>query len=117
MGMIRNVSVEVFADVRAVVGEGPHWDERAQALWFVDLLGGVVFRYDHRGQRLGSFSVGQEVGSVVPRRDDGLVLAVRDGVATVSDTGEGFTLEVPIERENTNNRMNDAKCDPGGRLF
>jgi len=112
-----SVSVDVFADLRADVGEAPHWDERTKSLLFVDLTGGVVFRYDQSGMALGSFSVGQEVGAVVPRRDGGLVLAVRDGIAVASDTGEGFEITAPVEREISGNRMNDAKCDPAGRLF
>jgi sugar lactone lactonase YvrE len=111
------VSVEVFADLRADVGEAPHWDDRTNSLLFVDLTGGAVFRYDQSGVKLGSFSVGQEVGAVVPRRDGGLVLAVRDGIAVASDAGEGFELMAPVEREVPGNRMNDAKCDVAGRLF
>jgi sugar lactone lactonase YvrE len=112
-----SVRVEVFADLRADVGEAPHWDERTKTLLFVDLTAGVVFRYDRSGVKLGSFSVGQEVGAVVPRRGGGLVLAVRDGIAAVSDTGEDFELTAPVERDIQGNRMNDAKCDPAGRLF
>ena len=111
------VSVEVFADLRADVGEAPHWDEQAGSLLFVDLTGGTVFRYDRSGTQVGSFSVGQEVGAVVPRCSGGLVLAVRDGIAVTSDAGEGFALTAPVERGISGNRMNDAKCDPAGRLF
>jgi sugar lactone lactonase YvrE len=112
-----SVSVEVFADLRADVGEAPHWDERAKSLLSVDLTGGAVFRCDQSGAKIGSFSVGQEVGAVVPRRGGGLALAVRDGIAVVSDTGEGFALTAPVERDISGNRMNDAKCDPAGRLL
>jgi sugar lactone lactonase YvrE len=77
----------------------------------------MVFGYDRSGVKLGSFPVGQEVGAVVPRRGGGLVLAVRDGIATASDTGEGFELTASVERDIPGNRMNDAKCDPAGRLF
>jgi sugar lactone lactonase YvrE len=111
------VRVEVFADLRADVGEAPHWDERTKTLLFVDLTAGTVFRYDQSGVQLGSFSVGQEVGAVVPRRGGGLVLAVRDGIAAVSDSGADFELTAPVERDIHGNRMNDAKCDPAGRLF
>src|SRR6516165_9637667 len=109
--------VQVFADLHADVGEAPHWDERTGSLLFVDLTGRVVFRYDRSGVKIGSFSVGQEVGAVVPRCGGGLALAVRDGIAVASDTGEGFELTVPVERDIPGNRMNDAKCDPAGRLF
>jgi sugar lactone lactonase YvrE len=112
-----SASVEVFADLHADVGEAPHWDDRTETLLFVDLTGGAVFRYDQSGAQLGSFSVGQEVGAVVPRRGGGLVLAVRDGIGVASDTGEGFEVTVPVERDIPGNRMNDAKCDPAGRLL
>ena len=114
MARSASVRVEVFADLHADVGEAPHWDERTRTLLFVDLTAGVVFRYDRSGVKLGSFPVGQEVGAVVPRRGGGLVLAVRDGIATASDTGEGFELTAPVERDIPGNRMNDAKCDPAG---
>ena len=70
-----------------------------------------------RPGELTSFSVGQEVGAVVPRRGGGLVLAVRNGIAVASDTGEDFGLAAPVERDIRGNRMNDAKCDPAGRLL
>lgn len=117
MARSANVRVEVFADLHADVGEAPHWDEQTSTLLFVDLTAGAVFRYDQSGVKLGSFCVGQEVGAVVPRRSGGLVLAVRDGIAAASDTGEGFELTAPVERDIPGNRMNDAKCDPAGRLF
>ena len=117
MGRSASAGVEVFADLRADVGEAPHWDERSRTLLFVDLTGGTVFRYDQSGVRLGSFSVGQEVGAVVPRRDGGLVLAVRDGIAVTTESGEGLQLTAPVERDIPGNRMNDAKCDPAGRLL
>jgi sugar lactone lactonase YvrE len=113
----RRVDVDVAVDVRAEVGEGPHWDSLSRSLWFVDLTAGTVFRYDRASGSVTTFAVGQEVGAVLPRRTGGLVLAVRDGIAVASDTGAGFELKVPVEYDNDGNRMNDAKCDPLGRLF
>jgi sugar lactone lactonase YvrE len=109
--------VQVAVDVRAEVGEGPHWDAATLSLWFVDLTQGDVYRHDSATGTLSTFSVGQEVGAVLPSRAGGLVLAVRDGIAVASDDGEGLRLTLPVESENLGNRMNDAKCDPAGRLF
>ena len=44
MGRSANVSVEVFADLQAEVGEAPHWDDQTKTLLFVDLTGGAVYR-------------------------------------------------------------------------
>ena len=117
MGRSASAGVEVFADLRADVGEAPHWDGRTRTLLFVDLTGGMVFRYGQSGVRLGSFSVGQEVGAVIPRRGGGLVLAVRDGIAVATESGQDLEVAAPVERDILGNRMNDAKCDPAGRLL
>ena len=98
--------------------EGPHWD--------ADVTVAVVRRPD-RGHRV----------QIRPRRPDAsrrsrsarrsvpYCLAVPVGSCSpfvtgsrvASESGEGFELKVPVELENNGNRMNDAKCDPVGRLF
>src|SRR4051794_17589097 len=110
-----DVRVDVAVTVDAEVGEGPHWDATSETLWFVDITRGSVFR--HRDGNLTRFAVGQEVGAAIPRQGGGLVLAVRDGIATASDNGDDLRVVVPIEGDRLGNRMNDAKCDPAGRLF
>ncbi len=112
-----NHRVEVAVDIRAEVGEGPHWDERTDSLWSVDLTAGTVIRFERGTGAVTEFSVGQEVGAVIPRVPGGLVLAVRDGIAVASEGGDGFEIVVPVERDIEANRMNDAKCDAAGRLF
>src|SRR4051794_18876632 len=113
-----SIPVDVFTDsLRAEVGEGPHWDEPSQTLWQVDLTAGTVLCHDDQGCTLVAFSVGQEVGAVIPRTRGGVVLAVRDGIAVASNSGDAFETVIPIERDVAGNRMNDAKCDPAGRLF
>ena len=67
VAQLANTPVDVAVDVRAEVGEGPHWDERTNSLWFVDLTAGTVFRYDRGSGSASTFSVGQEVGAVIPR--------------------------------------------------
>ena len=111
------IPVEVAVDIRAEVGEGPHWDAGSMSLWFVDLTAGKVCRWDSLAATVSTFDVGQEVGAVVPRSGGGLVLAVRDGVGAASEAGDEFELRSPVDIDNAATRMNDAKCDPAGRLF
>lgn len=109
--------VEVVLDARAAVGEGPVWvDERAELLW-VDIPRGLVHRYDPKTGSHETLAVGQPVGAVARRVDGGLVLAVRDGFALLDPGEHEVRLISSVERENEENRMNDGRCDSGGRFW
>ena len=110
------IEVEVAADIHADVGEGPYWDEGSQTLLFVDIPPGRVHRLDPADGGVTTIEVGQAVGAVIPRASGGLVVAARDGIAELGSAGELSWL-APIEADRSTNRMNDAKCDPAGRLW
>jgi sugar lactone lactonase YvrE len=112
-----SASVEVFADLHADVGEAPHWDEKSKTLLFVDLTAGAVFRYDELGVKVGSFSVGQEVGAAVPGTVAGSFLRSATALSWPQILGMASSLPRRSSAIPPGNRMNDAKCDPAGRLL
>lgn len=103
--------------VGARLGEGPGWDAEHGRLLWVDILGEQVHAYvpgdPPSTQR---WSVGSHVGAVVPARGGELLLAVRDGLAALMAGGE-VRLVRPVEADRPEHRMNDARCDPQGRLW
>ncbi len=96
--------------------EGPVWDDARDILHFVDIPSGAIFSWSRRTRELDSVTVGQAVGAVVLRANGGMVAAVRDGIAAVDPSG-ALTWIAPIEKDVPDNLMNDAKCDPLGRLW
>lgn len=41
-----SIVVEKIAEIPSmIVGEGPHWDAKSQALYFVDIMGKSVHKY------------------------------------------------------------------------
>ena len=52
--MITHVECVCAAD--AQLGEGPVWSAHEQAVWFVDVKGRRIHRYDERTRALGSWS-------------------------------------------------------------
>ena len=43
----------------AILGEGPHWDHKAQALYYVDVPASTVNKYDPASKKLTSVKIGK----------------------------------------------------------
>jgi sugar lactone lactonase YvrE len=106
---------ELVLDARAALGEGPVWDARAGELLWVDIMAGLVHRFDPATGADRTLDVGQPVGAVVPRTAGGYLLAVRDGFA-VADEG-GVRLVAQLDHDRHSLRMNDGACDSNGRFW
>jgi sugar lactone lactonase YvrE len=107
--------MECIADVKAVLGEGPVWVAREQALYWVDIPQKRVFRWSEaEGVRVSD--VPAHVCSIVPRESGGFIGAGYDGFLEIGDGLELRQLEDP-EPELESNRFNDGKVDRRGRFW
>jgi sugar lactone lactonase YvrE len=109
-------AVELVLDARARIGEGPWWDARSAVLVWVDIERGELHLFDPRAGRDTCFTVGGKLGAAVPRAGGGYVLALDDGFYTYTPGGRK-ELVAPIEAGNPRTRLNDARCDPSGRIW
>ena len=115
---VEELSVELLLDAHALVGEGPVWDDASGTLVWVDIMSNAVHRYDPATGRDVSIDVGQPVGAAVLRRGGpGLALALRDGFGMLDEGSGQVQLVAAVEADVPTNRMNDGKCDPGGRFW
>ena len=97
--------------------EGPVWVERDWALWFVDIKGHKVHRYDPASGDRRSWDAPDQVGFVAPIARGGFVAGLKTGLAWF-DPGDGsFTPMIDPEPALPGNRLNDATVDPSGRLW
>ena len=109
--------IRCVANPRALVGEGPVWDDRRQVLWWIDVKNPRLFRYDPASGENREFSMPERIGCVALRANGGLIGAFMTGFKWIDpDTGE-VTPIVDPEPERPGNRFNDGKCDRRGRLF
>ena len=109
--------IKVCVDARALVGEGPIWDEEDQVLYWVDILSSKLYSYDPVKGKNKTYDVGQHIGTVVLRKSGGVMLAVKDGFASFDlKTGDLKIINDP-ESHLPGNRFNDGKCDPAGRFW
>ena len=103
--------------VGAELGEGPVWDVARQCLWFVDIEGKRLHRYDPATGGRASIAVPMRVTAVAPARGDRLIAATEHGFAWIDPaTGAVDPIHNP-EAHLPENRFNDGKLDPAGRFW
>ena len=93
------------------------WHPGENALFWVDIKGRAVheFRPDDGTRR--SYSVGEEIGCLVPRARGGWIAALRSGFAHLDLDGGSSTPVADPEADRPGNRFNDGKCDRRGRFW
>lgn len=112
-----DIAVERVGDVRALLGEGPVWDERESVLWWLDIPGETLHRYDPATENDETHDLGRQVGALVPRASGGLVLATPEGFVAFDWATKSESLIAPVEQDDATTRMNDGKCDRRGRFW
>lgn len=106
---------EVATRAAALLGETPVWDPVEEVVYWVDILGKSVHRYDPAEGSDSSFATPSPVGCV-GLSVDGLVLALEEGFATCKR--DGSELEVwPTLTGGAHTRFNDGRVDAQGRFY
>jgi sugar lactone lactonase YvrE len=110
------ISVEVALAAGDQLGEGPFWDKRTGELLRVDIARGRVHGWSPSTGASWTRQYEGEVSAVIPRADgDGWVVAVGHRIL-LADGDTPFPLAA-AEEDLPDNRFNDCKCDPRGRLW
>lgn len=103
--------------VQATLGEGPVWVAREQALWFVDIKGQIVHRFDPASGDHARFDAPGQVGWVLPSDDGKFLAGLQQGVASFDPATGAFDIVATPEADIPTNRLNDATVDAQGRVW
>ena len=99
------------------LGESPVWDVRAQSLYWIDSMAGLIRKLNPATAAIEEFQVPPPFGSMVLRSDGGAVLALRHGFAHYDFTHRALTAGPSIGLDHPMLRLNDGKADPYGRFI
>lgn len=108
---------ELVLDLQAVLGEGPHWDESLEILYWVDILGKKLHAFDTKTEENNTFQFDQYVSAVVPGKAGRFLLAMEHGIYQYDIHQNNLTFITNPEENLPHNRFNDGKCDPAGRFW
>lgn len=110
------MTAELILDAQAQLGEGPIWSAKDRRLYWIDIDVGLVHVFDPTTRENRTIPVGQAVGTVVPRKSGGLMLALAHGFASLDLETEKVEM-ICDPQPDGGTRFNDGKCDPAGRFW
>src|SRR5687767_2651610 len=82
------LAADLVLDARALLGEGAIWHPKEEKLYWVDIEGKALHIYDPSTNEDKQFPLGSRVGTVVPVKDGGALLALQKGIHRI-DTKSG----------------------------
>ncbi|GJQ34298.1 MAG: regucalcin-like protein [Anaerolineaceae bacterium] len=105
------MNVELVFDGKATLGEGPAWDEKTQTLFWVDIIQKKIYAGIEVLAELDDF-----IGCLAPCKNGNLILGLRASFVDFDLDSSQQTVLYALS-ESATNRVNDGKCDPGGRFI
>ena len=110
----------VISESRDQVGESPVWSVAEQALYWVDIEGGLIRRLDWAHRTQLSWRLPERVGCIALSAQGGVVAAMETGVFAVQLMAEGavrLSCLATVQHPMANMRFNDGRCDAMGRFW
>jgi L-arabinonolactonase len=102
---------------RCIIGEGPVWDVTEQALYFIDILGKKVLRFDPASGETRDWALPDVIGSMALRVGGGAVVALTNGVHSLDFESGACTMLATSSDLNEMVQLADGKVDRRGRFI
>jgi sugar lactone lactonase YvrE len=115
--MHASAEVRVAVAAASLLGESPVWHPAEQVLYYCDIPGHRLQRFDPRTGELRHWQFDTDVASLAPRLDGTLLLAMRDGLWRFDPATGERSLAAKPPYDARSERFNDGKCDPQGRFW
>jgi len=115
--MSRCAEIECVLDAKATLGEGTFWDTREQVLWWINIWGKEIHRFDPATGLDRVWPAPEDVGCLAVRETGGLVVSRRSGFFFFDPTSGRFDPIVDPEAGRPETRFNNGKTDRQGRFY
>ena len=110
-------NISVFSDHVCELGEGPSYDPATDALFWFDIVNGLLLEQGVTSGALKVHELGQMASAIAIIDDKRQLIATETGLH-VRDVSTGkLTLHTPIEADNALTRSNDSRVHPCGAFW
>ncbi len=104
--------------MNCLLGEGPVWSARDDAVYWVDILAPAIHRLSLADDSITTWPMPEKTGWLIERRDQpGFIAGLQSGFFALTLDPFNLSLIADPESHLPNNRLNDAKVDSQGRIW
>ena len=115
---VRDLEATCVLPAAAQLGECPTWSGDDARLYWIDIDGQAVHRFDPATGADEQRTVPGRPGSIALTPTPGRLLVAIEGRLGFLDWEAGaFADWIALEPEGVGNRLNDGRCDPAGRFW
>jgi sugar lactone lactonase YvrE len=115
--MLEISDVRLALDARAALAECPLWSVAEQRLYWVDIAGCTINRFDPATGENAKWTMPCEPGCIALAASGGLVAALRDGFYRFYPANGKLEKIASAPYDTQQMRFNDGRCDAAGRLW
>ena len=111
---------ELLLDIKCAVGESPVWQASEQALYWVDIPDGKLYRWSAATAQLASWQAPSMLACIAPRASGGWVAGMQTGVFSLTISPDApLTCRklAGVAHSQSGMRFNDGRCDRQGRFL
>lgn len=113
--------VERIGDMLCAVGESPVWRASESALYWLDIIGKKLWRWDAASSTSQSWELPERTGCMAMTADGGWLLAMESAIYRTPRPQARQALALAqvaaIDHTEANMRFNDGRCDRQGRFW
>lgn len=114
--MAKQTDVEQLLAHGVLNGEGPTWSVRDDCLWWVDVRGQALHRFNRRAGHDESWDLPTWVGACY-LAETGILVTLRDGLFRFDPASGSLQFRAGPPYDARRFTFNDGRCDRSGRLF
>jgi sugar lactone lactonase YvrE len=100
-----------------ILGECALWNEREQALYWVDIRRPAIRRYDYTTGRIDTWHMPDLVGSIALTDDNRLLVALPGQICLYDPATASLETVAKVDAHTPGHRFNDGRCDRQGRFW
>jgi L-arabinonolactonase len=109
--------ITCVVDSKSLLGESTFWDAEAGVLWWIDIWGPTIHRFDPKTGKDDVWTAPEYLGCLATRTKGGLIVSMVSGFFFFDPRSGTFDAIVDPEAEMPDTRFNDGKTDRQGRFW